>query len=68
MFMANKHAHKLYFLLSLLMLFLVFNLMVAVLTGVNFVDLGLSDHAENLLVTFFSFVFVVLIVYDLVTL
>ena len=65
--MGKNHQYKLFFLLTLLLLFLTFNFMVSVLFGINFIDLGLGNMAENVIVTLFSFVFVILIVYDLLT-
>ncbi|MDP3734660.1 MAG: hypothetical protein Q8R37_05515 [Nanoarchaeota archaeon] len=67
--MAQRHQYKVYFLLLLLSLVLLFSFMTAVLSpGFNFIDLGISNAAENLLVAIFSFFTLLLIVYNLFTL
>ena len=62
-----RNQYKLFFLLILLLLFFAFSFIVAAL-GVNIIDLGLGEMAENVLVAVVSFIFVCLLYYHLITL
>lgn len=67
--MAQRHQYKVYFLLLLLSMISLFSFIMAVLSpGFNFIDLGLSNAAENVIVAIFSFFSLLLIVYNLFTL
>lgn len=63
--MVFHYRKKIFTLLSVLLVFLLINFILALLTSVNFIDIGLPNSVENVIVAVFSFALMCLIVWEM---
>ena len=66
--MTEYYRKKIFTLLAVLLVFLLVNFIFALLTGVNFIDIGLPNHIENTIVSVFSFALICLTVWEMANL
>ena len=64
-FMTEHYRKKIFTLLAMLLVFLLVNFIFALLTGVNFIDIGLPNRIENTIISVFSFALICLTVWEM---
>ena len=63
--MARYSRLKMFTVLAVLLIFLLVNFIFALTTGINFIDIGLPNYLESVIVAIFSFALMCLLVWEM---